>query len=134
MLIQRRGDDYREESFYEGAGKLGVEHYFGRTTALGTHVMHYRLDPGVAEGEHVHLEGHEESCSPKSSDEMYVIVAGEVVMTVDGERAVLRAGDAAYTPAGTVHGVVNESDAPAELILIFGPPKAGSDAAAPRSA
>lgn len=86
--------------------------------------MHYRLDPGVAEREHAHLEGDEQSCSPKSSDEMYAIVAGEVVMTVDGERAVLRAGDAVYAPAGTVHGVVDGSDAPAELILVFGPPRA----------
>ena len=37
-------------------------------------------------------------------------------------RSGLRAGDALYAPAGSHHGVANESDAPAELILVFGPP------------
>ncbi|MET0162651.1 MAG: cupin domain-containing protein [Microbacteriaceae bacterium] len=123
MRIQRLGDRHREESFYEGSGELGVEHYFADSIALGVHVMHYRLDPGVSEGEHLHLGGDEHSCSADDSDELYVITAGEVVMSVDGERTVLRAGDAAYAPAGSLHGVANETDAVAELILVFGPPR-----------
>jgi quercetin dioxygenase-like cupin family protein len=53
---------------------------------------------------------------------------GEVVMTVDGERSVLRAGDALYAPSGSRHGVANESDLPADVILVFGAP----DPASPR--
>ncbi len=50
------------------------------------------------------------------------MVAGEVVTTVADEEAVLRPGDAVYVPEGVAHGVRNESDAQAELVLLFGPP------------
>ena len=52
---------------------------------------------------------------------MYVITQGEVVISADDDRRVMRAGDAYYAPQGTRHGVRNESDGPAELLLIFGP-------------
>lgn len=123
MLVQRRGEDHHDWSLYKGHGNVGVEWYFRGTTALATSVMLYHLEPGVSEGEHLHLSGHEDSCSAESEDELYVVVTGEVVMTVGEDRAVLRSGDAAYVPAGQLHGVTNESDAPAELVLLFGPPR-----------
>jgi quercetin dioxygenase-like cupin family protein len=126
MRIQRRGDDARDVSFYGGAPGLSVERFFATTTALGSQAMLYSFAPGASEGEHLHLEGHDESCSVTSSDELYIVVAGEVVMTVDGERAVLRTGDAAYAPAGSLHGVANESDAPAQLVLVYGEPAAST--------
>ncbi|TDX82059.1 cupin domain [Rathayibacter sp. PhB151] len=122
MQIQRLGEDARRRPLYGGSGVLDLEYYFRSTTALPSSVMRFHLEPGTSEGEHVHLSGDPGSCSPESSDELYVVVLGEVVMTVDGESAVLRAGDALYAPAGSHHGVANESDAPAELILVFGPP------------
>ena len=121
MLVQRRGDASHDWALYGGKGSLGIEWYFRDTTALPTSVMLYHLEPGTQEGEHLHLEGDADSCSVKSSDELYVVVAGEVVFTLDGESTVLTPGDAAYAPAGTLHGVSNESDAAAELILVFGP-------------
>lgn len=120
MLIQRRGDDHYDWSIYRGAGRVGVEWYF-RESALPTSVMLYHLEPGAEEGSHFHLEGDPDSCSVESQDELYLVVSGEVVMIVDGERTILRSGDATYVPAGPVHGVKNESDAPAELVLLFGP-------------
>ena len=122
MLVQRRGDDHHDWSIYRGEGRVGVEWYFRQTSALPTSVMLYHLEPGTEEGSHFHLEGDPESCSTDSQDEMYLVVSGEVVMTVDGERTVLRSGDAAYVPAGPHHGVKNESDSPAELVLLFGQP------------
>lgn len=122
MIVQRRGDGHHDWSLYGGDGSVGVEWYFRGTTALPSSVMLYRLEPGAAEGEHVHLAGDPASCSDGSSDELYIVVAGEVVATVDGERAVLTSGDAVYAPAGVTHGVRNESDQPAELVLVFGPP------------
>lgn len=124
MQIQRLGDDSRERPLYGGSGVLGLEYYFRASTALAAQVMRFHLEPGTSEGEHVHLTGDAGSCSPESSDELYIVTVGEVVMTVDGESSVLRAGDALYAPAGSRHGVANESEAPAELILIFGPPVA----------
>ncbi len=46
-------------------------------------------------------------------------------MNFEGERTTLTAGDAAYAPARTWHGIANEPDAPAEMVLIFGPPQKG---------
>ncbi|MDP3952896.1 cupin domain-containing protein [Microbacterium sp.] len=121
MLVQRRGDNAHEWELYHGAGRIGIEWYFKETTSLPISVMQYRLEPGAEEGQHFHLEGVGDSCSPGSSDEMYVVTTGEVVISSDEDRRILRAGDAFYAPQGKRHGVRNESDAPAELILIFGP-------------
>ncbi len=126
-VIQRRDDEIRERRFYAGRAPIGVEHYFDRTSALPTSLMRYHLEPGAEEGAHFHLEGHSGSCTPESSDELYLVVEGEVVMTADGDRTVLKRGDAAYVPAGVVHSVLNESDRPAELVLVFGPPQGSEE-------
>ncbi|MBB5153540.1 cupin domain-containing protein [Saccharopolyspora phatthalungensis] len=122
MRIQRRGDNAHDWRLYHGQGSVGVEWYFKETTRLACSVMLYRLDPGAEEGQHFHLDGDAGSCTPNSSDEIYVVTSGEVVMTSGDDRAVLRSGDSLYAPAGTLHGVRNESSEPAELVLIFGPP------------
>lgn len=122
MQIQRRGDDHHDCSLYGGAGEIGIEWYFSRTTRLPTSAMLYHLEPGAEEGEHFHLEGDRESCSVISEDEMYIVLAGEVTVTVGDELTMLRSGDAVYVPEGAPHGVRNESNRPAELVLLFGPP------------
>ncbi|WP_300264996.1 cupin domain-containing protein [Microbacterium sp.] len=119
MRVQRRGDNPFEWELYKGAGRVGIEWYFKETTQLPASVMLYHLEPGAEEGEHFHLEGEEDSCSIESQDEIYVVTVGEVVITSGDERRTLRAGDAFYAPEGMRHGVRNESDAPAELILVF---------------
>lgn len=122
-FIQRRGDDPREWSLYGGDGTVGIEWYFRERTRLAANVMLYHLEPGAAEGDHLHLEGDADSCSVYSSEEMYVVTRGEVVMVMDGRERVLRAGDAAYAPHGLRHGVRNDSAEPAELVLVFGRPQ-----------
>lgn len=122
MLIQRRGDARYDWQLYRGDGRIGVEWYFRQQTELPTSLMLYHLEPGAEEGSHFHLEGDPDSCSTISEDELYVVIAGTVVMTVDGERAELTAGDAVYVPTGIPHGVKNEQASPAELLLLFGPP------------
>lgn len=121
MRVQRRGDGGHDWELYAGEGRVSVEWYFRQTTALPTSVMLYHLEPGAEEGQHHHLSGDPDSCSPTSSDEMYVVTRGEIVVTSGEDRRVLMAGDAFYAPEGMHHGVRNESDAPAELVLVFGP-------------
>lgn len=121
MRVQRRGDNAHDWELYHGEGRIGIEWYFKETTALPISVMLYHLEPGAEEGQHFHLEGAEDSCSEGSSDELYVVTSGEVVITSGDDRRVLRAGDGFYAPEGMRHGVRNESDAPAELVLVFGP-------------
>lgn len=124
MRVQRRGDDSYDWELYDGEKSVGIEWFFRETSALRSSVMLYHLEPGASEGEHFHDADDPESCSPgRSSEEMYIVISGEVVFTVDGEPTVLRAGDAVYTPTGERHGVRNDSDRPAELVLVFGPPK-----------
>lgn len=130
VLVQRRGGEHHDWALYGGSGEVGIEWYFRGSSALQANVMLYHLEPGASEGEHFHLEGDDGSCSTYSSDEMYVVVSGEVVVTLADERLVLGPGDAAYAPAGLPHGVVNESDAPAELVLVFGPPRPPDEAGA----
>ena len=121
MHLQRRGDDHHDTALYAGAGRVGIEWYFRGVTDLSTSVMLYRLELGAEEGQHLHLAGHPDSCSAISEDELYLVIAGEVVVTVGDETAVLGPGDAVYVPEGVRHGVRNDSDAPAELVLLFGP-------------
>ncbi|MEV7693428.1 cupin domain-containing protein [Microbacterium sp. NPDC089189] len=124
MRIHRHGDAALDWRMYHGAGRVQVERYFGQTTRLQANVMLYHLEPGAEEGMHHHLADDPTSCSVDSADEMYVVTRGEVVVIGPDERIVLRAGDAAYAPHGVPHGVANESDEAAELVLIFGPPRA----------
>lgn len=121
MRVQKRGDDSHDWELYQGQGRVGIEWYFRQTTALPTSVMLYHLEPGAEEGQHHHLAGDPDSCSTTSSDEMYIVTQGEVVVTAGAERRTLRSGDAFYAPEGMPHGVRNESDAAAELVLVFGP-------------
>lgn len=121
MRVQRRGENAYEWDLYQGRASIGIEWYFKETTALPISVMLYHLEPGAEEGQHFHLEGVGDSCSPGSSDEMYVVTAGEVVISSDEDERTLRTGDAFYAPQGVRHGVRNDSDAPAELLLVFGP-------------
>jgi len=108
---------------YDGTGVLGLEEYFADSTRLASSVLRYHFEPGASEGLHRHDAAAPDSCTPDDSDELYLVVSGELVMTIDGERLTLTAGDAAYAPARTWHGIANESDAPAEMVLIFGPPQ-----------
>lgn len=121
MRIQRAGDNAHDWALYDGEGRIGIEWYFKETSALPISVMRYHLKPGAEEGQHHHLEGDPDSCSTNSSDELYIVTQGEVVITAGEDRRVLRAGDAFYAPEGMQHGVRNESDAVAELVLVFGP-------------
>mgnify|MGYP004506435727 CR=1 FL=1 len=123
MRIQRRGEDPVDWQMYGGAGRVQVERYFRTSSRLTASVMFYHLAPGAEEGVHHHLADDPASCSVESSDELYVVTRGTVVVLGPEERIVLRAGDAAYAPHGVPHGVANESDEPAELVLVFGAPR-----------
>lgn len=123
LLVQRRDSHLVEQPLYDGAGVLGLERYFADSTRLSSSVWRYYFEPGASEGVHRHDAEAADSCTVYDSDELYLVVSGELVMTVEGERTTLKAGDAAYAPAGTWHGIANESDGPAEMVLIFGPPR-----------
>jgi quercetin dioxygenase-like cupin family protein len=49
------------------------------------------------------------------------VIAGEVEQWVDREKLILRPGDAAYLPAGTVHASFNIGTSDAKVVAILGP-------------
>ena len=71
----------------------------------------YALLPGQAQRPHVH----------EGSDKVYLVLEGEVMVQVGEEEALLSPGMAARAPAGQVHGVRNESSAPALLLVVMAP-------------
>ncbi|MFF1381832.1 cupin domain-containing protein [Streptomyces sp. NPDC058308] len=58
------------------------------------------IEPGGSVGEHVHLR----------TEEIYYIVSGQAVVTMDGEEIAVRAGDLVTTPIGSAHSIANRSD------------------------
>ncbi|MEO6338439.1 MAG: cupin domain-containing protein [Caulobacteraceae bacterium] len=53
--------------------------------------------------------------------EAYYVTAGAVQFEIAGEHVLLKAGDFAYTPAGTVHGFRGASEAPARMLVFDAP-------------
>ena len=55
------------------------------------------------------------------SDKVYAVLSGRCRVEVGGESRVLTAGQVAVAPAGMSHGLLNESDEPATLLVIMAP-------------
>ncbi|MGO6733090.1 cupin domain-containing protein [Rhizobium ruizarguesonis] len=65
---------------------------------------------GTATPTHTHVE-----------DEVFHILAGEVIFSLGGEISVLTAGDAIYIPGGTQHAWRNSAGTPARMLAFFSP-------------
>ncbi|MFD3748443.1 cupin domain-containing protein [Nocardia sp. NPDC058633] len=50
-------------------------------------------------------------------EEAFVLVSGEVTMTIDGESTPMKPGDAAVAPAGSMIALANPTDEPAALLV-----------------
>jgi quercetin dioxygenase-like cupin family protein len=71
----------------------------------------YCLEPGQAQRRHAH----------PGCDKVYTVLEGEAAVTVAGETAVLRPGEAVLAGSGEEHGVENRSDARAVLLVFMAP-------------
>jgi len=56
------------------------------------------------------------------SDQVLLVLEGEVVAEVGGERQTLAAGECVNVPAAVKHRFVNESGAPVRAFTVYGPP------------
>lgn len=79
------------------------------------------LDPGQASGDS--KESH------PGSDQVLVVLDGEVLAEVAEERARMRKGDVVVIPAGVRHRFVNDGDIPARTFSVYAPPAYPADAA-----
>ncbi|MGM7644718.1 cupin domain-containing protein [Nocardia sp. JW2] len=50
-------------------------------------------------------------------EEAFVLLTGEIVLTIDGESATLRPGDAAVAPVGSLIALTDEAGAGARLLV-----------------
>jgi quercetin dioxygenase-like cupin family protein len=57
---------------------------------------------------------------------VYVVLEGEVTVTVDDQETALGAGDSVHLPRGTLRAVENRSDQPARLLVTMAIPTAAT--------
>lgn len=65
--------------------------------------------------------GHADTQSPHDEDEVYVVVAGEAVLDVDGDRTHMSTGSVAYVPAHVPHRFLDISR-DLRVMVAFVPP------------
>lgn len=68
-----------------------------------------KLEPGASIGIHTH----------EIDSEIVFAISGEVVVTMDGESEILRAGSAHYCPMGHTHGMKNHSNEPFIMFAVI---------------
>ena len=61
--------------------------------------------------------------SPTAAETVYVVLEGEFTLALEDQTHVLRAGDSAHMPKGTVRSMTNESGADAHLLVIIATPR-----------
>ncbi len=83
-------------------------------TERRTQVATMRLDPGGASGES--LNTHD------SSDQVLMVLEGEVEAEIAGERRRMKSGDVVIVPAGTPHRFRNAGSESALTFNVYGPP------------
>jgi mannose-6-phosphate isomerase-like protein (cupin superfamily) len=71
----------------------------------------YGLLPGQSQAGHVHAD----------NDKVYAVLSGHCRVDVGDESRVLGPGQVAVAPAGVPHGLHNESDSPAALLVLMAP-------------
>ena len=74
-----------------------------------------------------HLEVHETTLAPGSSphpphrhphEELFLIMQGELAVTISGKTTVIGPGSAAFVHSGALHGVLNPGTAPAQYFVV----------------
>jgi quercetin dioxygenase-like cupin family protein len=71
----------------------------------------YCLKPGQWQKVHSHAD----------ADKIYVVLEGEALFEIGGEKELLAAGMAVFAPAGVSHGVRNDSDSQLVLLVTMAP-------------
>jgi quercetin dioxygenase-like cupin family protein len=70
------------------------------------------FEPGQEHASHVH----------EGQDKLYVVLEGEGVVRVGDKAEVLKAGDAAFAPAGVVHSIHNSGTERLVVLAVLSPP------------
>ncbi len=81
----------------------------------GYEVVH--SSPGLEVGVYVLVAPEPDRQQPHDDDELYVVLEGQGVLEVEGERVELREGHAVFVPAGTEHRFVGYEEL--SVLVIF---------------
>ena len=112
--IQKEKDDQkRSEQLHEGEGLIGRRALFKSESKLPVDMEIWELAPGVSEGDHIHDKD-------RPLEEIYYILEGEGIMTIEGEEISVFKNDALMVPPGVDHGLFNNSDKILKLVIIWG--------------
>lgn len=79
------------------------------------HVIEEVMPPGAAEIRHHH----------KKAQQFFFILSGEVLMEVEGETTLVRAGSGIRVLPGEHHQIRNPSSSPVRLLVVSQPPSHG---------
>lgn len=71
----------------------------------------YCLEPGQSQKPHKHA----------GSDKLYAVLEGRVQVTVGDEAGGLQSGEVVLCPAGVEHGLANDSEARAAVLVFMAP-------------
>ena len=84
----------------------------GLSTTDRTQLDLYCLEPGQAQKPHTH----------EGQDKIYLVLEGRGRFTLGAAEAAVEAGEAVVAPAGTPHGVANDSGARLLVLVVVSPP------------
>ena len=113
-----------KDSAHPGAVSCAnVEHYRWGNVCDGWHlvkdarlsVIEECMPPGAAEIRHQH----------KQSQQFFYVLAGEVLMEVEGQTTLIQVGSGIRVLPGTRHQIRNQSSTPARFLVISQPPSHG---------
>jgi len=75
------------------------------------------IPPGGATRAHYH----------RTTEELYLVTAGEGLLVIDGEERELREGDCALIPFGAVHKIFNAGEGPLRIVCACAPAYSDAD-------
>jgi len=73
----------------------------------------FRMEPGGTADPHSH----------EKIEHIFYVISGQLLLVCNGEKYILKSGDAIYIPPKTLHSAKNTANEPAVLIVINSPPQ-----------
>lgn len=119
--IERAGNKtFVYEQLHGGVGDITVQRYFEGAHPWQMDLEIWELPVGGTEGSHRHDESEPEY---GAMSELYLVIEGSGLMTLDGNSVELRTGDAALAAPGVDHDLVNTGSIPLRVLVITDPEK-----------
>jgi mannose-6-phosphate isomerase-like protein (cupin superfamily) len=84
-------------------------------TTTRSQIAVMKLGPGQSTGDEP--EDH------KNSDQVLLVIEGQLFAEIDGKRSLMKAGDFVIIPPRTKHKFTNRSDRPAITFNVYSPPE-----------